>query len=119
MTKPQMTCTNCHEPAGEVPDFTALGKDAIDTLCSNWKCTGCLNEFDRLRANDAADRLRGTCQALYEVLPEEEQSPAVLSMLDDLVFKCEECGWWDDLSEQSELDHTRCRDCAGDNDNED
>jgi hypothetical protein len=68
------------------------------------------------KADEVSEQLRGTCQALYEVLPEEEQSPQLLRLIDELVFECEECGWWNELSEQSELDHTRCRDCAGDND---
>lgn len=71
---------------------------------------GPTTEDKQLRGQQAAEELQGTCKGLHEVLSDEEQEDAdVLAELDQHVFLCDECGWWCELSEQTE--DGRCDDC--------
>lgn len=71
------------------------------------------------RAHEIADALRGTCLSLAGVATEEEMDDTVLlSELDELVFECTQCGWWDDLSELSDHETWICRDCADETEDE-
>ncbi len=47
-------------------------------------------------------------ERLYDLVPEME----VLKVLDDLIFECEECGWWYETGEEGESeDGGICKGC--------
>lgn len=75
-----------------------------------------LTDAARIIASD----LQGTCMSLTEAL-ERAGLPAELELnidfcneLDQLVFECENCGWWYELSEMSETKNYTCTDCEAD-----
>jgi C4-type Zn-finger protein len=70
-------------------------------------------------ADHAAEQLQGTCQSLASLnLEDAEDNQTFCNRLDELVFCCEQCGWW---CEQSEMANRKdeewiCTDCTGDED---
>lgn len=68
-------------------------------------------------AHEAAESLRGTCQPLDDILvgllPDNtwEPPPEFCAVLDSLVFECDECGWWEEVSELSDGPGQVCLDC--------
>lgn len=67
-------------------------------------------------ADELAEELRGTCKGLMDAASEEQANDVeLMRLLDDRVFECEECGWWEEVSCQSS-DGTRCQDCNPDED---
>ena len=70
------------------------------------------------RATDLAERLMGTCDDGGADL--EALSVAELAELDDLVFRCEGCGWWCEAGEACENPDgggDLCGDCSVEEDN--
>lgn len=62
---------------------------AMTEKTSNWK-----KEMEA-RADRAAEELLGTCKGLHEVCPNDEQDDGdFCARLDELVYECEQCGWW-------------------------
>lgn len=69
-----------------------------------------------------AEYLQGTCGTLadaveshYEGMTEDDLTSEDFDAIDNIVFLCEECGWWCEVSEYSDIDDSeKCRDCAGD-----
>jgi hypothetical protein len=63
------------------------------------------------------DDLRGSCQEIRDVLPDEmsedELTGAELSKIDQEIFKCECCGWWEEIYNMSDKDQ-ECIDCQED-----
>lgn len=57
----------------------------------------------RLRGQEVAEELEGTCRSLHEVASEEEtEDPDFLEALDELVFNCTCCGRWFEVGEMTE-----------------
>jgi hypothetical protein len=77
------------------------------------------------RVQELADDLTGTCQTLADVckkhgFAEEDLSMAELGQLDEIVFCCECCGWWDEAGEQDVNQNCEdCREDAGKDEDED
>lgn len=66
-------------------------------------------------ARIAADRLNGTCMAIYDLGEEFEEAEIdaeFCAVLDQLVFCCEQCGWWFEQSEMAEGGEWICEACA-------
>lgn len=64
---------------------------------------------------DIAEDLRGTCQSLMDALAKHDMEAAANDIdftqaLDELVFECEQCSWWCELSEMADAQHI-CTDC--------
>lgn len=57
--------------------------------------------------SEVIDDLRGTCQHFDP----EPYTIEELEELDQEVFECDQCGWWCDIDEMVEDEHT-CLDCA-------
>ena len=60
-------------------------------------------------AEQIIDDLRGTCTPLYEALgyygwDEEDMSLDFFQTIDDAIFLCDTCGWWDEACNQYEDD---------------
>lgn len=56
-------------------------------------------------AEEAAERLQGTCMSiadLGEKYEEAENSQSFCNRLDELVFCCDQCSWWDEISQMSD-----------------
>ncbi len=68
------------------------------------------NDFD---IQVLIDDLQGTCQTIEHFLPEgmerEDLTETDLETIDQEIFLCEQCGWWFEVSEQTE--DGLCRDC--------
>lgn len=70
----------------------------------------------RALAEQAAERLLGTCRSLHNLGQEFEAAqhyPAFAERLDDLVFCCSVCDWWcgHDEHHEDEGDQFVCTDC--------
>lgn len=68
-------------------------------------------------AQQAANRLQGTCgsiAALGEEYEAAENSITFCDELDQLVFCCEQCNWWCEISEMAERDDDAwiCQECT-------
>jgi hypothetical protein len=66
-----------------------------------------------------AEALRGTCRSLQSVLEDNDMDGADDDMnfclaLDSLVFCCEACEWWCEMSEMGEREDDRwiCEECT-------
>lgn len=72
----------------------------------------------KVTAEDIAYDLQGTCYSLSEVLAEYDAEElefnlAFCDRLDSIVFCCESCNWWFEISEMcSEHDVWKCEDCC-------
>lgn len=67
-------------------------------------------------AEQAAEQLQGTCKSIHDLGEEFEEAQndkIFCERLDDLVFECEVCNWWCELSEMSDIEMT-CDDCRSD-----
>lgn len=56
-------------------------------------------------AEQAAEQLQGTCRSIVELGEEIEDAfneQSFCNRLDELVFECERCNWWYEISEMSE-----------------
>lgn len=57
-------------------------------------------------ADDAAEQLQGTAKGIADLGEEYEEafrnSTVFTDRLDELVFECERCNWWCEISEMSE-----------------
>lgn len=69
--------------------------------------------------------LQGTCnilddtvESLYPGMSWEDLTSDDHRILDMELFRCDECGWWYEISEQSG-DGERCTDCNGEDENYD
>lgn len=81
-----------------------------------------MTTFDPTFAKEAAQKvataLSGSCGSISAMLDRYEYDPALemdivfCAELDSEVFCCEQCGWWDELSEMSDVEHI-CVDCEG------
>lgn len=70
-------------------------------------------------ATEAASQLQGTCKSIPELGEEFEallNDDAFCARLDELVFECEECGWWCEISEMSQNKEWTCEECAPEED---
>lgn len=64
------------------------------------------------RAYDVAHELQGTCKSLQEVATDEEINNKEFSQeLDTLVFECERCNWWHEISEMADNEEWICEEC--------
>lgn len=67
------------------------------------------------KIEELIESLRGTCQTLSEALPEgmeeDDLTKADTDAIDEQIFRCETCSWWDEISEQNE-DGENCLDCV-------
>lgn len=75
------------------------------------------------KLQELIDTLRGTCAGLAETCEhmgfmEDDLTQSQLEEIDDQIFCCEGCGWWDEISELSDTEAQLCRDCAEDNESE-
>ena len=68
-----------------------------------------------------AEALRGTCDPLSTVLEQHDQEALedyapFLEWLDNEIFRCEDCGWWcpidEESSEQADREELVCSDCV-------
>lgn len=72
-----------------------------------------VSDIDRL-----AEQLEGSCTSLDSILDEEfglalSDIPVnLLSLLDEKVMECQQCGWWSDSSTFD--DNQICGECNGD-----
>jgi len=69
--------------------------------------------------DDIVDDLQGTCKSMYEILQwydlEEEHMPMeFFQHVDNQLFLCESCGWWCELSEESDAEAQCCTSCVED-----
>lgn len=68
-----------------------------------------------------AGDLQGTTGSLEETLadeigvPFEDTAAESLGELDELVFLCEQCGWWCEIGEMAENRESVCDECTADN----
>ncbi len=65
-------------------------------------------------ADKAAEQLQGTAKGFAELGPEFEQAQnnqIFCNHLDQLVFECEICNWWCEISEMSEKQEWVCDEC--------
>jgi len=68
------------------------------------------------------DYLIGSCNTIQEAmetlfeLDEDDLTDEEIENLDQDIFKCAECGWWCEISEESGIDESDliCNDCAED-----
>lgn len=72
-------------------------------------------ELDRW--NEIIYFLQGTCDSLDRALHIHDSEDLIdhmpfLEYLDQHIFLCDDCGWWCEISEQS--DEGRCYDCCSD-----
>lgn len=70
-------------------------------------------------AEQAAERLEGTCQAIYNLGPEFEDAAneqAFCNRLDELVFECQTCNWWFEQSQMADRKDKEwiCEECTED-----
>ncbi len=68
------------------------------------------------KAQEVADFLQGTCAMLHGALAEFdceelEDDDKFCSCLDNLVFCCDDCGWWCEAGDYGEEDG-KCEDCS-------
>lgn len=73
-----------------------------------------MTPYDEMRVQEVADELIGTCNTLDSVAtPQEMDSLAFLSALDDVVLCCNTCGWWCEASEiqVNDAGDNECEDC--------
>lgn len=69
------------------------------------------------RAVEIADALVGTCQSTLAAMTEDEEDDVVLmSILDEIIFCCDQCGWWCPVDEVH--DGMLCDDCFDGDDDE-
>ena len=64
-------------------------------------------------AHQAAEQLQGSCRHIIDLGPEFEaieDNPQFCNALDQLVFCCDGCNWWFEISEMAE--DWRCEECA-------
>lgn len=71
-----------------------------------------------ISAEDIAESLQGTCKSLTEALEEHdaeklEDDMAFCLEIDQLVFCCESCSWWSEMSEMSDESDMICVECDG------
>lgn len=76
---------------------------------------------DNFNVYDITEYLQGTSitleQALtdhYEGMVEEDLTDQDRDDIDNDIFLCEDCGWWCEISEESEEEPGKCEDCAND-----
>lgn len=61
------------------------------------------------RAQEIADELIGSCRDLRVVLePGEIDDMPLITMVEDHVYECEDCGWW---TAAEEIQDGMCEDC--------
>lgn len=71
------------------------------------------------RVNEVASDLQGTCKSLDDfATPEEANDVDFCRAIDDIVFCCDECGWWCDVGEQSHDKGEVCTDCNPDSEDD-
>jgi hypothetical protein len=69
-------------------------------------------------SEDIAYELQGTCMSLAAILERHEMEDAELDSefcygIDSLVFCCEGCEWWFEISEMcADHDEWKCEDCC-------
>lgn len=74
---------------------------------------------------DIAYELQGTCISLTAMLEQHEMEEMendrnFCNALDALVFECELCGWWFEISEMCDQHDTwKCEDCCHGDEDED
>lgn len=74
----------------------------------------------RNKAEEVAYALQGSCGSLLNELENRgwevlELNSEFLAAIDSLVFECEGCGWWFEISEMcGEHDTWKCEDCCHD-----
>lgn len=66
--------------------------------------------------------LQGTCQSLEEAVQKtdhkKELTVADCQVLDQNIFCCEQCNWWDEASQESVREPGCCVDCEPEDDND-
>lgn len=74
---------------------------------------------DNFDVSELIEYLQGTSMTLdegvadlYEGCDSEILTSDDHATIDNEIFKCEECGWWFEICEQSEDDDTKCKDCC-------
>ena len=70
------------------------------------------DDFD---ANKLGEELEGTCESIFEMLPEgmneDDLTQDDLEIIDNLVFQCTACGWWCGI-DMMVNDENECGNCA-------
>ena len=67
-----------------------------------------------VKIDEIAEELRGQCMLSLEDILEREgidENDFDHSYLDSLVFLCEDCGWWCEISEMNDSGDWVCEDC--------
>lgn len=76
-----------------------------------------LNDIQKIRVCDLVQYLLGTNHSLAEGceacgFSEEELTEEMLQSLDEQIFQCSGCGWWEEICERNDLDgDALCDDC--------
>lgn len=70
------------------------------------------------------ERLQGQCmlslndaiEEEYPEMTEDDLTPEDHNAIDNEIFLCDECGWWCEISEATDIESEdgKCKDCAGD-----
>lgn len=65
------------------------------------------------RIEEIIETLAGTCTYIGDVCSIEEMADKDLwASIDDAIFECDRCGWWCEISGQSDMDGEMiCEDC--------
>ena len=64
-----------------------------------------------ITAKQSADELLGTCKSLYDVVKNgEDDNIEFCRQIDDIVARCNTCGWWVEAGEVDE--NGDCEGCA-------
>lgn len=67
-------------------------------------------------ADKAAEQLEGTCKSIDKLQDDEidaARNDAVFcARLDELIFECETCNWWCEISEMAEGKDWICDECS-------
>lgn len=70
--------------------------------------------YDEAQIGELAERLRGTPQSLLDAVGDgPDLTAADHQALDQLVFECEVCGWWCEMSEMLDDRDGVCDDHEG------
>ncbi len=76
-----------------------------------------LSDIQKVQVSDLVQYLIGTCHSLAEGcaacgFEEEELTPEMLQAIDEEIFQCNGCGWWEEVCDRNDLNgDALCSDC--------
>jgi len=76
-----------------------------------------LSDTQKVQVSDLVQYLIGTCHSLAEGctacgFEEEELTPEMLQAIDEEIFQCNGCGWWEEVCDRNDLNgDALCSDC--------